>query len=220
MSLEGARVVMPDGGSLPDRFVLVIGEEELQRDVEVRSRSATGLGVRFSRPLREREVGADFLRHSSAEARETTAAQSRAQLLERARAGVERMTLGEEAPALEMPEVIEWTVVEGNLDDGEPVHDAEPNDEADEEPLETESYVAAPDDAEAAPADHAETVEMPVHLVEAAMRSDPAAETIVEPGSEPEADVWDDGMGEGDLAVVSPRVLPRTVRRHLPWGAR
>ena len=61
MSLTGARLISPDCAGLPDAFTLSVGDEGLIRDVEVRSRSATGMGVRFLKPLSTREFGAEFL---------------------------------------------------------------------------------------------------------------------------------------------------------------
>ena len=81
MSLTGARLVSPDCANLPDAFTLTVGDEGLTREVEVRSRSGTGMGVRFLKPLSTRELGAEFLQAKSNEAREQTVAEKRADLL-------------------------------------------------------------------------------------------------------------------------------------------
>ena len=189
MSLEGARVVIPDPGSLPDTFTLSIGDEGLTRQVEVRSRNSTGMGVRFTRPLEQRDIGAEFLRHTSRETRQIGAEEARAQLLERARAGAERLLLGEDAPALEMPEPGEapqFVTAESpvGVADDEPEVAIEAGDASPASDEAPEPSLSEPDAENAAP-------EIP----------------------------WDDGRGEGELGAVAARVPPLAVRRHLPWLA-
>ena len=65
MSLTGARIAVPNSAALPDRFVLFIGDEGTQREVEVMSRSDTSAGLRFTKPLSARELGAEFMSHRS-----------------------------------------------------------------------------------------------------------------------------------------------------------
>ena len=61
MSLTGARLAVPNAHALPDEFELLIGDEGLRRECEVMSRSDSSAGVRFTKPLSPRELGAEFM---------------------------------------------------------------------------------------------------------------------------------------------------------------
>ena len=67
MSLTGARIAVPRPDSLPDEFTLFIGDEGLHRECEVMSRTDTAAGLRFTRPLSARELGAEFMSAKTSE---------------------------------------------------------------------------------------------------------------------------------------------------------
>ena len=215
MSLDGARVVLPDAGGLPDTFVLSIGDEELVREVNVRSRTSTGAGVQFTRPLNSREMGADFLRHTSKRSRSLDARAARDRLLERARAGVERIMLGEDAPALAMPD--------------EPprfeTHDAGEDDDQPSLPPPYAEGGATGDASEEADAAASQAPDADEPDAAADQPDDAAPDTVEAVGTVPAEDApspqlpgWDDGRGEGSLGTVPAAVPPRAIRRLLPWG--
>lgn len=198
MSLTGARLVSADCENLPDAFTLTVGDEGLSREVEVRSRSATGMGVRFLKPLSTREFGAEFLQARGSRSREKDVASQRAELVRRAAEGLAAMDLGFtppplatlDAPALEMPDAPDDV---GEDEDDAANADMPMNDvEADEVHDEHEAVV-----------------------VEAVLHN------AVPANDEPEEhadDAPDDGLGEGALARVAPSHPPRAVRVRLPWA--
>ena len=61
MSLTGARLAVPNATALPDEFELIIGDEGLRRECEVKSRTETSAGVRFFKNLTPRELGGEFM---------------------------------------------------------------------------------------------------------------------------------------------------------------
>ena len=65
MSLTGARLAVPNAATIPDQFELMIGDEGLKRECNVRSRSGTSAGIQFTKPLTPRELGGEFMSHRS-----------------------------------------------------------------------------------------------------------------------------------------------------------
>ena len=61
MSLTGARIDVTNPAALPDEFTLFIGDEGMHRECEVMSRTDSSAGLRFTRPLTARELGAEFM---------------------------------------------------------------------------------------------------------------------------------------------------------------
>ena len=100
MSLTGARIAVPKPDALPDEFTLFIGDEGLHRECEVMSRSATAAGLRFTRPLSARELGAEFM--SAKTSAEYKAQRERANETASATATEQRVPVGA-APGLAMP---------------------------------------------------------------------------------------------------------------------
>lgn len=202
MSLTGARLVSADCENLPDAFTLTVGDEGLSREVEVRSRSATGMGVRFLKPLSTREFGAEFLQARGNRSREKDVASQRAELVRRAAEGLAAMDLGFtppslatlDAPALEMPDA--------------------PDDEDEDEDDAANAHMPV-GDVEADEADEVHDEHEAV-VVESVLHD--AVPVNDEPESgEPVDDAPDDGLGEGALARVASSHPPRAVRVRLPW---
>ena len=193
MSLTGARLSSPDCDNLPDRFTLRMGDEGLTREVEVRSRAEGGLGVRFVKPLSTREFGAEFLQPRSPGARKRTVAEQRADLVRRAREGLERLDLGFVAPPIAMP-------------DPEPGQEADPD--ADGGPADGDGTIDGPRAGEErASTDH---VEPQADGGETDPAAGPAQPAVTDPAV-------DDGLGEGSLGRGEPRCPPRAVRLRTPW---
>ena len=65
MSLTGARLMLPNALALPDAFTIFIGPEATRRECEVMSRTEGSAGVRFTVPLKPRELGEEFVRSTS-----------------------------------------------------------------------------------------------------------------------------------------------------------
>ena len=195
MSLTGARLVSPDVGCLPDRFTLSIGDEGLAREVEVMSRTSTGAGVRFTRPLDAHELGPGFLQPGPAEGRSPDPATQRAELLARAREGLSRMALGFEAPSIEMPDAI------GNADDAG---------DADGEVKGGTMEVGTGE------------VEEGAASVVAPVPTDPPSDDDAVAARPATVESDDDEIEDEDdvpLTRLVPADLPRRIRRALPWRA-